>query len=136
MYLTSPFLSLFAAQQFFPRSAKRRPQLDLHTPHCLVQRAGIAGDERGRCHRNSQSHNRYRHVLDGTHSHARSQISHFSAHHSSISPRHRPYSREPPKLRQQRVLCYHGALGNDGAAAASSSPRDQRCRLQVGGGFM
>lgn len=51
-------------------------------------------------------------------------------------PRHRPDPRQPPKLRQQRVLCHHGTLGNDGAAAASSSPWDQRRCLQVGGGFM
>lgn len=59
----------------------------------------------------------------------------FLTHQCPISPpRHRPHTRQPPKLHQQRVLCHLGALGNDGAAA--SSPWDQRCRLQVGGGFM
>lgn len=59
----NPFVSLFflsfPAEQFFPRSPERRPQLDLHTPHRLVQRAGVTGDERGRRHRNTQSHHWY-----------------------------------------------------------------------------
>lgn len=60
---------------------------------------------------------------------------HFSlpVHQCSILTRHRPYSWQPPKLHQQRVLCYHGAMGDDGAAAASNPPWDQWCRLQVVG---
>lgn len=50
---------LFVAEQFFPGPSQRRPQLDLHTPHRLVQWAGVAGDERGRCHGNPQSNHRY-----------------------------------------------------------------------------
>lgn len=59
--LVNLFLSFlsFAVDQFFFRSSKRRPQPDLHTPHRLVQRAGVTGDERGRRHRNPQGHHWY-----------------------------------------------------------------------------
>lgn len=69
--------------------------------------------------------------------HARSQIFNFSVKKvPPPPPQHRPYSRQPPQLRQQRVLHYVGTLGSDRAAAASSSPRDQWCRLQVGVWFI
>lgn len=67
--LITLFPPSFAVEQLFPRSPKRRPQLDLHAPHRLVQRAGVAGDERGRRNRNTQSHHRYGDMSDCTHSH-------------------------------------------------------------------
>lgn len=61
-------MSLFLLQ-FCPRSSQRCPQPDLHTTHSLVQRAGVAGDEGGRRHRDPQSHHWYRRLCEGEHSH-------------------------------------------------------------------
>lgn len=124
------FLSFsFALEQFFPRSSKRCSQPDLHTTHRLVQRAGITGDEGGRRHGNTQSHHWYGDASDCKH------FTHFCfpVPWCLIPFRRRPYSRQPSKLCQQRVLRYRRALGDDGAAAASGSPWDQWRRLQVGG---